>query len=102
MDRCKIVCTLDGKELAVIFYDKYADLENRTFPNERHARPLHNYLSRQAKGCAGMQSHLSTRSCQSMSNRSPVPLNSEPLGFAEALPTQLSHLMGFDRLPDPP
>jgi hypothetical protein len=50
MDRCKIVCTLDGKEPAVILYDKYADLENRTFPNERHARPLHNYLSRRARG----------------------------------------------------
>jgi hypothetical protein len=50
MGRCKIVCTLDGQERAVILYDKYADLGNRTFPNDRHAMPLHEYLSRRAKG----------------------------------------------------
>jgi hypothetical protein len=48
--RCKIVCTLDGKELAVILYDKHVDLDNRTFPNVRHALPLHKYLTRRAEG----------------------------------------------------
>jgi hypothetical protein len=48
--RCKIVCTLDGKEPAVILYDRYADQEIRTFPNERHAIRVHEYLCRRARG----------------------------------------------------
>jgi len=34
------VCTLDGKELAVLLYEKYADLDQRTFPNEEFAKFL--------------------------------------------------------------
>ena len=50
MDRCKIVCTLDGREPPVILYEKYAEPEKRTFPNDRHALPVHAYLSRRAGG----------------------------------------------------
>ena len=46
--RCKIVCTLDGKEPAVILYEKYAEPDKRTFPNDRQAIPVHAYLSRRA------------------------------------------------------
>jgi hypothetical protein len=44
------VCTLDGKEPAVILYEKYAEPEKRTFPNDRQAIPVHAYLSRRAGG----------------------------------------------------
>jgi hypothetical protein len=46
----KIVCTLDGKEPAVVLYEKYAELEHRIFLNGRHAIPIHEYLSRRARG----------------------------------------------------
>jgi hypothetical protein len=49
-ERYKIVCTLDGKEPAIILYEKYAAPENRLFPNGRHAIPVHDYLSRRARG----------------------------------------------------
>ena len=44
------MCTLDGKEPAVLLYEKYADLDKRTFPNERHAFPVQEYLSSRAWG----------------------------------------------------
>ena len=50
MGRYKIICTRDGKEPAVTLYDRYADQETRTFPNDRHAIPVHAYLSRRARG----------------------------------------------------
>jgi hypothetical protein len=47
---CKIVCTLDGKEPAVILYDKFAGEEKRTFPNSRHAFAVQEYLRSRASG----------------------------------------------------
>lgn len=47
---CKIVGTLDGKESATILYEKYALPENRLFPNGWHAIPVHEYLSKRARG----------------------------------------------------
>lgn len=44
------MCTLDGKEPAVILYDKHADEAKRTFPNGWQAIPVHVYLSRRARG----------------------------------------------------
>ena len=44
------MCTLDGKELAVLLYEKNADLDQRTFPNERQAFPVQEYLSSRARG----------------------------------------------------
>ena len=48
--RCKIVCTLDGKESAIVLYDKYALPKNRLFPNGWHAIPVYEYLSKRAQG----------------------------------------------------
>jgi hypothetical protein len=47
--RYKIVCRLDGKESAVILYEKYADQEKRTFSNNQHAILVHAYLSKRAE-----------------------------------------------------
>jgi hypothetical protein len=46
--RYKIVCTLDGKEPAIILYEKYADQEKRTFSNNQHAILVQDYLSKRA------------------------------------------------------
>jgi hypothetical protein len=48
--RYKIVCTLDGKEPAVILYEKYAEPDTRIFPNGWHAIAIHEYLSKRAQG----------------------------------------------------
>ena len=50
MGTCKIICSLDGKESAYELYGGYADLSKRTFPNDRHARQVKDYLNSRAWG----------------------------------------------------
>jgi hypothetical protein len=44
MGKCKIICSLDGKEPAFTLYGEYTDLHKRTFPNEQYAIAVQNYL----------------------------------------------------------
>jgi hypothetical protein len=48
--RYKLVCTLDGREPAVILYEKYAEPDTRIFSNNQHAILVHNYLNKRASG----------------------------------------------------
>jgi len=50
MGTCKIICSLDGKESAYELYGGYADLNKRTFPSDRHARQVGDYLNSRARG----------------------------------------------------
>jgi hypothetical protein len=50
MGRCKIVCSLDGQVEDIRLYDRYADLETRTFPNDRYAMLVQDYLIVRARG----------------------------------------------------
>jgi hypothetical protein len=53
MGTCKIICSLDGRESAYELYGGYADLSKRTFPNDRHARQVEDYLNSRARGRRG-------------------------------------------------
>ena len=44
MGRCKIICSLDGKEPSFTLYGEYADLNKCTFPHEEYALAVQNYL----------------------------------------------------------
>ena len=50
MERCKIVCSLDGKEPDLRLYGEYTDLSKRTFLNDRQAIPAHINLYKRARG----------------------------------------------------
>jgi hypothetical protein len=50
MGRWKIECSLDGKEPEAKLYGEHADLSKRTFPNERYAKQVQDYLIIRAKG----------------------------------------------------
>lgn len=44
MGRCKIICSLDGKESDSKLYGEFADLSMRTVPNEQYALNIQAYL----------------------------------------------------------
>ena len=50
MGPCKIICSLDGQESEYKLYGGYADLNKRTFPTDRHARGVEDYLNSRARG----------------------------------------------------
>ena len=50
MSRCKIICSLDGQESAYELYGGYTDPSKRTFPSERHAKQVRDYLESCARG----------------------------------------------------
>ena len=50
MGPCKIICSLDGQESAYELYGGYTDPSKRTFPTERHARQVKDYLNMRAWG----------------------------------------------------
>ncbi len=50
MGMCQIICSLDGQASACELYGGYADLSKRTFPNDRHAKQVEDYLNSRARG----------------------------------------------------
>jgi hypothetical protein len=48
MSRCKIICSLDGKESAHSLYGVYEDPKIRTFLSEQYAKSVVAYLTKRA------------------------------------------------------
>ena len=48
MSRCKVVCSLDGKEPERWLYGAYEDPKKRTFPDKAYAEPVVAYLAKRA------------------------------------------------------
>ena len=50
MEKCKITCSLDGKEASFTLYGAYGDPKNRTFASEEEAEPVATYLAKRSLG----------------------------------------------------